>query len=118
MEVSDEAEFLGIVIYLPDRKLTIYNCYVSPDKEFRLLSVKVPQEECIIVGDFKSPLRTGANDELDIRGEEVDEQQVNNNLQLQIDKDDEAKFHSRAWKTTSTPDLAFTINNIFRETNR
>ncbi|GFO31993.1 hypothetical protein PoB_005849800 [Plakobranchus ocellatus] len=76
------------------------------------------QKYCIIVGDFNSYSLNWGYEDLDTRGEEVEEWQVINNLQLLIDKDDEPIFYSRAWKTISMPDLTFAINNILRKANR
>ncbi|GFO13263.1 LOW QUALITY PROTEIN: hypothetical protein PoB_003976800 [Plakobranchus ocellatus] len=124
MEASDEAELLGTVIHFPDSKLTICNYYAPPDKELRGGgggggdSIKVPQEDSIIVGDFNSHSLKWGYEDLYTRGEEVEEWQVINNLQLLIDKDDEPTFYSRAWMTTFTQGLAFATSNILREANQ
>ncbi|GFS15506.1 RNA-directed DNA polymerase from mobile element jockey [Elysia marginata] len=49
---------------------------------------------------------------MDHRGEEVENWQIDQNLQLLNDPEDQDTFYSRRWRTTSTPDLGFATDDI------
>ncbi|GFR99381.1 RNA-directed DNA polymerase from mobile element jockey-like, partial [Elysia marginata] len=55
---------------------------------------------------------------MDHRGEEVENWQIDQNLQLLNDPEDQDTFYSRRWRTTSTPDLGFATDDIAKCTTR
>ena len=118
IDTNEESEISGVTLHLPNKTLTIFNCYAPSDKDLKLHTINIPQNNCIIVGDFNSHSPSWGYSELDNRGEEVEEWQVLNNLQLLVNPSDEPTFYSRRWKTTSTPDLAFTSSDMSGATNR
>ena len=56
--------------------------------------------------------------DLDTKGEELEDGQIYNTLHLLDRPDDPPTFFSRAWKTTTHPDLAFVTSNISRGVER
>ena len=80
--------------------------------------IDVPDEGCLILGDFNSHSQSWGYDEMDHRGEEVENWQIDWNLQLLNDPDDQDTFFSRRWRTTSTPDLGFATDDIAKCTTR
>ncbi|GFR91032.1 RNA-directed DNA polymerase from mobile element jockey-like [Elysia marginata] len=71
-----------------------------------------------ILGDFNSHSQSWGYDEMDHRGEEVENWQIDQNLQLLNDPEDQDTFYSRRWRTTSTPDLGFATDDIAKCTTR
>ena len=64
------------------------------------------------------PHFVGGYNELNARGEEIEDWQVTTNLQLLNDPEDTPTFYSRRWMTTSTPDLAFMSNDLVPKVTR
>lgn len=118
IQTNYEEEIIGISLHLPGRKITIYNCYYPPTKPMNLHVLNIPQSDCIIVGDFNSHSPSWGYPSLDSRGEEVEDWQSLNNLQLINKPDDPPTFYSRAWHSTSTPDLAFATNEEYKGIKR
>ncbi|GFO32040.1 hypothetical protein PoB_005854500 [Plakobranchus ocellatus] len=83
-------QLLGILIHLPDKKLTTHNCYAPPATELRLHSIKILQEDCIIVGDFNGHSPNKYCEDLDTKKKKKKEVEDCNHQQLPtvIDKDD------------------------------
>ena len=56
--------------------------------------------------------------EADRRGEEVEDWQIDSKLQILNKAHDPPTYFSRRWKTTSTPDLAFSTDNFHTKSKR
>ena len=69
-------------------------------------------------GDFNSHSQSWGYDEMDHRGEEVENSQIDWNLQLLNDPDDQDTFYSRRWRTASSPDLGFATDDVAKCTTR
>ena len=80
--------------------------------------IDVPDDGCLIFGDFNSHSQSWGYDEMDHRGEEVENWQIDWNLQLLNDPDDQDTFYSRRWRTTKTPDLGFATDDVAKCTTR
>ena len=110
MEITKDtkrnADIHSIPLVLESRELPIYNCYCPPNKQLSLEVIDFPDEGYLILGDFNSHSQSWGYDEMDHRGEEVENRQIDWNLQLLNDPDDQDTC-SRRWRTTSTPDLGF-----------
>ncbi|KAK3751631.1 hypothetical protein RRG08_012692 [Elysia crispata] len=115
---NGNAEIHGIRLALESRELTIYNCYCPPNKQLSLEVIDVPDEGCLILGDFNSHSQSWGYDEMDHKGEEVENCQIDWNLQLLNDPDDQDTFYSRRWRTTSTTDLGFATDDTAKCTTR
>ena len=118
IQESQESEIIGIKLILPENPITIFNCYSPPDKNIMLHGIDVQPNNCIVVGDFNSHSPSWGYNEQDAKGEDLEDWQVMNNLHLLYDPEDPPTFFSRAWKTTSNPDLAFVTNDLGRGATR
>lgn len=111
-EENLEAEVDRIIVQSDDRQIIIYNYYCPNDKNLSLHGLTIPEEDCLVIGDFNSHSPSWGYDQYDTRGEEVEIWQISSSLQLLNNRYDHPTFYSRTWKTTSTPDLAFATNNL------
>ena len=98
-------------LILPDRNLTICNLYSLPNKAINLHILQTNSEDWMIVGDFNSHSPSWGYPSLDVKGEEVEHLIVSNHLVLINTPTDPPTFYSRAWKTTSTVDIAIATDN-------
>ena len=114
IQTGEESEIIGITAQLHNKKVIIYNCYAPPDKQLGLHNIKVPETNCLVLGDFNSHSPSWGYNDLDTKGEEIEDWQIINNLQLLQNHNDEPTFYSRTWKSTSTPDLAMATTDISR----
>merc|ERR1712237_258356 len=115
---TGESEIVGVQLKLPERTLVVYNCYAPPDKALMLQVAEIPEEDCVVLGDFNSHSPSWGYRDLDAKGEELEDWQAFYKLHLLNKPDDPPTFYSRVWKTTSHPDLAFATNNITRGATR
>ncbi|GFS27138.1 hypothetical protein ElyMa_005239700 [Elysia marginata] len=90
---------------------------VAANKQLSLNAIDIPDTGCLILGDFNSHSQSWGYDEMDHRGEEVENWQIDQNLQLLNDPEDQDTFYSRRWRT-STPDLGFATDDIAKCTAR
>ena len=116
-EVDDGAEMQEINI-TGDLGMTIHNCYCPPKKPLMLNHMNVPPEGTMIFGDFNSHSPSWGYDDLDSRGEDVENWQIDNKLVLLNLPDDPPTFFSRRWRTTSHPDLAFATDDLAKCTTK
>ncbi|XP_041365595.1 uncharacterized protein LOC121380709 [Gigantopelta aegis] len=84
----------------------------------QLFNIQPDEENWIIVGDFNSHSPSWGYKSLDSKGEEIEEWMISNNLILINTPDDPNTFYSRAWRTTSNPDLAIATDDIHKITAR
>ena len=118
VETNSQAEIHGVKIKTEDRELKIINVYCPQDKALNLQSMEIPEENCIVLGDFNSHSTTWGYEENDKRGDEVEDWQTETDLLLLNDPEDPPTYFSRRWLTTTTPDIAFATNNIASKTSR
>ena len=74
--------------------------------------MEIPDSKCLVVGDFNSHSEAWGYKESDQRGDEVEDWQIDNRMLLLNDPQDPPTFFSRAWLTTTTPDLAFATGDV------
>ncbi|GFS21699.1 hypothetical protein ElyMa_001599300 [Elysia marginata] len=117
-DTNGNAEINGIRIALKNKELLVYNFYCPANKQLSLDAIDIPDAGCLILGDFNSHSQSWEYDEMDHRGEEVENWQIDQNLQLLNDPEDQDTFYSRRWRTTSTPDLGFATDDIAKCTSR
>ena len=110
--VDGALEFITIKIFLQGEELLITNCYSPPTSKLNLHTLQLSAEKHLIVGDFNSHSPAWGYDSTDARGEELQDWMMDNQLVLINKPDDKPSYYSRAWKTTSTPDLAFATEDI------
>ena len=115
IQTGEESEIIGITAHLENKRVTIYNCYAPPDKQLGLHNARLLEDNCLVLGDFNSPSPSWGYS--DAMGEEMEDWQTINNLQLLQDHNEEPTFYSRVWKTTSTPDLALATKDISSHAN-
>ena len=72
----------------------------------------------IVCGDFNSHSQSWGYDHMDKRGEELENWQDDKGLLLLNKPKDPPTYYSRAWQTTSTPDLALYSTDLTWEINR
>ena len=120
MQKSTDAdmEFITVRLLLPDRSVTICNLYSPPNKPIQLQTLQPGKEDWIIVGDFNSHSPSWGYPSLDTKGEEVENWIIGNQLTLLNQPDDPPSYYSRAWKKSSTPDLAIATDNLQKMAKR
>ena len=101
-----DLEFVTTKIFLQSEELLITNVYSSPSKRLNLHTIQPSTEKHLIVGDFNGHSPAWGYDSTDDRGEEIQDWMMDNQLVLINKPDDKPSYYSRAWKKTSTPDLA------------
>ena len=107
-----ELEFLAVKIVFHRREVTVINCYCPQDKELQLHTLPLTNQNLLIAGDFNSHSPSWGYPDLNNRGEQMEDWMIENKLILVNRPDDRPTCFSRAWKTTSTPDLAITTEDI------
>ena len=112
VDTDNQSEITGVEISLGEKQIRLYNVYCPQDKALSLHTMDIACENCIIIGDFNSHSQSWGYSETDTRGEEVEDWQIDNHLQLLNKPEDPDTYLSRRWLTTSTPDLAFISNNL------
>ena len=117
VEPGDQAEIQCIKIK-DKREITLFNCYCPPGKQLNLDKMAIPPERCIVLGDFNSHSPSWGYPDLDLRGEEIENWQIENRLLLLNHPDDQPTFYSRRWRSTTTPDLGFSTDDIEKSTSR
>ena len=105
-------ELLSIKLAKYKTQYTIYNCYCPPTECLPLEDIETQDESFIVVGDFNSHSPSWGYEDLNTRGEELENWITDNNLQLLMNEDDPDTYFSRAWKTTSNPDLALMTDDL------
>ena len=118
VDTGGQAEITGVDVTVNKRQIRVYNLYCPPDRQLSLDRLDVTQEDCLIVGDFNSHSHSWGYKEIDPRGEEVEEWQIEQQLHLLNSPDDPPTFFSRRWLTSTTPDLAFATNNLQTSADR
>ena len=117
VEPGDQAEIQCIKIK-GKKEITLFNCYCPPGKQLNLDKMAIPPERCIVLGDFNSHSPSWVYPDLDLRGEEIENWQIENRLLLLNHPDDQPTFYSRRWRSTTTPDLGFSTDDIEKSTSR
>ena len=110
-------EFIVIKVVLPDKEISIVNAYCPSDRDLELNAFTIT-DNTIIMGDFNSHSPSWGYEKLDSRGETIEDWIIENQFILINKPDDEPTYWSRAWKKTSTPDIAFTTEEIQKMTSR
>ena len=118
LKTEDDSEMIGIKLSEHDPQLIVYNCYCPPLKSLSLEKLEIPEEGCIVTGDFNSHSQSWGYRETDARGEEVESWQIDTKLILLNHPDDPPTFYSRRWRTTTTPDLGFATDDIAKCASR
>ena len=118
VSTNNQAEIHGVSIIINEKQYKIFNIYSPPDRDLSLDIMHLQESRCIILGDFNSHSEAWGYEEADRRGEEVEDWQVDNGLELLNDPDDPPTFVSRRWLSSTTPDLAFTISDLSRIASR
>ena len=106
-----DTEFLGVKLVMPDTMLTVLNVY-SSGNPIQLDSILVDPHSWIITGDFNSHSPSWGYQDLNKKGEDLENWAISNQLILINRPKDPPTCYSRAWRTTSTPDLAFATDDI------
>ena len=114
VSTNNQAEIHGVSIIINEKQYKITNIYCPPDKDLSLDLMHPQESRCIILGDFNSLSEAWGYEEADRSGKEVEDWQVDNGLVLLNDLDDPLTFFSRRWLSSSTPNLAFTSNDLSR----
>lgn len=115
---AGELEFVTIKILLQDEILLITNCYSPPTSRLDLHTIQLLSENHIIVGDFNGHSPSWGYEDLDCRGEDIEDWLIDNQLVLINQPDDRPTYYSRAWKKTSIPDLAMATEDVQKQTTR
>ena len=118
VETNQQAEINGADITHGEECIRIYNAYCPPDRDLSLEQMTIPNQNCVVVGDFNSQSERWGYDETNDRGDEVEDWEIDSNLHIINQENDEPTFYHRGWMTTSTPDLAFTTENLKTKTTR
>ena len=79
---------------------------------------KKKERKRAFLGDFNSHSPSWGYPELDLRGEEIENWQIENRPLLLNHPDDQPTFYSRRWRSTTTSDLGFSTDDIEKSTSR
>ena len=109
---QNDSEIQGISTIINENKFTIYNCYSPQNKNLNLDRIHIENSRCLVLGDFNSHSPSWGYDNLDRRGEEIEDWMMETKLQLIYDENDADTYFSRAWRTTSSPDLTFASEDL------
>ena len=115
---NGQLEFITISLMLQGEQLLITNCYSPPTARLDLHTIHLSQENHLIMGDFNGHSPSWGYSSFDNRGEMIEDWLIDNQLILINTPEDKASYYSRAWKTTSTPDLAMATEDIQKLTTR
>ena len=118
LNTNDHSEIQEANIIYNNTQIKIFNVYCPPDKDLNLHVMSIPEERCLILGDFNSHSEMWGYDQADKRGEEVEDWQIDNKIALLNDPEDHPTFYSRRWCTTSSPDLAFATDDFAKISTR
>ena len=113
-----DLEFITIKTALQGEDLYITNCYSPPTSKLDLHKMTIQKENHIIVGDFNGHSPAWGYMDTDARGEEIQDWMIDHDLVLINKPNDRPTCYSRAWKSTSTPDIATAMENIQKRTVR
>ena len=105
-------EYLAVKLILEKKEITVVNVYCSPEKELNLFSLPTTDENLVILGDFNSHSPSWGYEEMNTRGEQVEDWMIEKNLLLINKPSDPPTFWSRTWKKSTCPDLAFATENL------
>ena len=92
IDTGQEAEILGTKFTWDGEEHTLYNNYCPPDKDLSLFHINTTPGKCNVVGDFNGHSQSWGYNELNARGEEIEDWQVTTNLQLSNDPEDTPTF--------------------------
>lgn len=92
---DSDTESITVNIILSGQHLTVHNIYSPPDKQIKLPSLPVNQENWIAVGDFNSHSPSWGYKDLNVKGEEVEDWMITNRLVLLNKPNDPPTFYSR-----------------------
>ena len=118
VNTNNQTEIHGVTITLENQQIRIFNAYYPVDRDLSLDHMKLPDSQRLVLEDFNSHSEAWGYPEADRRGEEVEDWQVDNKLLLLNGTDDPPTFFSRRWLTSTTPDLAFATEDMFRKATR
>ncbi|BFY98463.1 hypothetical protein BsWGS_01503 [Bradybaena similaris] len=113
-----ELEHLTVKLLFDKDHLLITNCYSPPTTPLTLHRITINEANHLIVGDFNSHSPSWGYEATDPRGEELEDWMVEHKLILINKPNDTPTYYSRAWKKTSTPDLAMATDDIVKHTTR
>ena len=116
--VEEGLEHQTVKIILPDGDLHITNCYSPSTTDLKLHKLKLNDSRHLVTGDFNSHSPSWGYEEMDNRGEEIEDWMMENGLILINKPNDKPTCYSRAWKSSSTPDLAMATEDIQRLSTR
>nr|KAG5694728.1 hypothetical protein BaRGS_031544 [Batillaria attramentaria] len=111
-------EYITTKVLLQGEELLITNCYSPPTASLDLHTIQPASYNHLIVGDFNGHSPSWGYDNSDYRGEEIEDWLIDNQLILINQPDDKPSYYSRAWKKTSTPDLAMATEDLQKQTTR
>ena len=115
---GDYTEFLTVKVMLQDRDITVANCYCPPDRDLKLHTIPLRENGFLAVGDFNGHSPSWGYQDLNSRGEQIEDWMLDSQLILINKPDDKPTCLSRAWKTTSHPDLAMATEDIHKQCAR
>ena len=127
--IDEDTEVLGIKLMFECNPLSIYELYSPPPKMLRPPPLTPPPpppphaiqpegERWIIMGDFNSHSPSCGYLDLDPKGDEVEYRIIPNQI-VPINRPDEPHaYYSRAWQTTSCPDIAIATDDVAKISQR
>ena len=84
-------------LLLPGGEISITNCYSPPATKIELCKLNIEESRHLIVGDFNGHSPSWGYEDMDQRGEEIEDWMMENKLILINQPDDTPTFYSRAW---------------------
>ena len=111
-------EYLVVKIVTEKKEAFIHNVYCSPDKTLNMDTLPTENHSTFVLGDLNSHSPSWGYEDLNTRGEHIEDWMTDKNMLLLNKPNDQATFWSRTWKKSSTPDLAFATEELEKKTTR
>ena len=115
---SGEAEYIQLKITAGKITMDITNYYCPDNKKLSLDTINIAGNNFLIAGDFNSHSQSWGYNEINRRGEEVENWQDENKLLLVNQAWDPPTFYSRVWHSSTTPDIALCTEDLHQRINR
>ena len=96
--LEGDSEYLVIRVVLQGRKITVINYYCPPDKDLQLHTLPLVIHNLLITGDFSGHSPSWVYADLNSRGEQIEDQMIENSLILINRPGDQLTHLSCVWR--------------------
>ena len=109
---ENDLEYIISKVFLQGEELFITNCYNPPTSRLYIHITYLQRKKHPTVEDFNGRSPAWGYDDSDSRGDEIQNWLIDKELVLFNEPRDTPPYGPRAWKKTSTSDLAMTTGDV------